>query len=180
MAELKVTITEEERKICEDFASKSVSTNIKEYERRNQSNVGKVELDISIGKMAEIGVYKILNKAKLKCSYPDFEIYDKYHKTFDADLTIDKYDIHVKSQLLSQSKSFGESWLFQKNDKLTYIPTERDVICLCIVSSNEVIIKKILLANNLTGLYGIPKSPKLKDNKHALYYKDIENLKFKI
>jgi hypothetical protein len=151
-----------------------------EYKRRNQGDVNKVMFDITVGKMAEIGVYKIMKKNNFNCSYPDFNIYDKYHKTFDADLIIDKYDIHVKSQHILQSKNFGESWLFQKTDTLTYKPSERDVICLCIVSSGEVIIKKMLLANNIVDMYGRPKSPKLKDNKHALYLSDIKEIKFAV
>lgn len=178
MGELRISITEQERKLCEDFASKSVSTSIDEYKRRNQDNISKVKFDITVGKIAEIGVYKIMKNANFVCTYPDFNIYDKYHKTFDADLTMNKYDIHVKSQHITQSKNFGESWLFQKSDKLTYTPTERDVICLCIVSSSEVIIKKMLLAKNLVDVYGEPKSPKLRENKHALYYRDVQDLKF--
>ena len=47
-------------KLCEHFAEKCCLTNLDEYSRRNQSNIIKIKKDISVGKIAEFGVFFIL------------------------------------------------------------------------------------------------------------------------
>ena len=97
--------------------------------------------------MGEIGVYNYLTKEKQwLCKYPDFKIYSKENKNFDSDICSDKYNIHVKSQSLNSAEKFGESWQFQKKDKLTYNPEKNDLIFLTIISEKIVEIKKIVLA----------------------------------
>jgi hypothetical protein len=157
---------------CVQFAHDSIETNLDEYSRRNQNRVHKILNDIIIGKVAEFGVYKYLSQ-KHKLEEPDLKIYDKNNKSFDADLKIVGYDIHVKSQSIEQAEKYGVSWSFQKEDQLTTNPTKKDVIFLCLVNDLEVIILNYGKASKYKGLYGEPIKESLKFSKKVLYFEKI-------
>jgi len=57
-----IKLSEADIKICEEFSNKVFSTNIDEYKRRNQNDIPKIKRDIKLGKIAEIGVYKMFTE----------------------------------------------------------------------------------------------------------------------
>lgn len=174
MSSIKVNIGNIEYNRCVEFADLCYNTNKDEYARRNQFDRSKIINDIIIGKLGEIAVYHYLcKKRNIECEYPDFEIYSKEYKSFDSDIRCEKYNIHVKSQNISSAEKFGDSWQFQKKDKLTFDPEPNDLICLTTVCNNIVEIKKIVYAKDIVDKYKEPVLEKLRTTKTTLYLKDI-------
>jgi hypothetical protein len=159
--------------VAKKFAIESVDTNYDEYSRRNQFDKDKIIFDITTGKIAEYGVCLFLKKMNIGVTKPDIKIYDKNNKSFDADLKTEKYNIHIKSQDYNQSIKFGESWMFQKRDKLTTSPSENDLIAFCIVKGNQVYLKKMIQAIKILDKYKAPKKESLRDSKVTIYYDDL-------
>ena len=120
-------------KRCEVFGEFSAESSADEYARRNQHSLDKIKLDIYRGKVAEFMVYDYLTSKGNRTNLPDLEIYDRYQKSFDADLTSEGHDIHVKSHVINPS--FPVSWVFQKRDKLTKGDSE-DFLCLVVMDDN--------------------------------------------
>ena len=114
--------------ICHKFAEQSAASSTDEYARRNQHSLDKIKLDIFRGKVAEFQVWQHLVNRAREVAQPDVAIYDRYHKTFDADLVCNGQNLHVKSHM--RNANFPVSWVFQKRDKLTYAPSEDDWLCL--------------------------------------------------
>lgn len=169
-----IIVDNEYIKICNDFVEKSHQTNITHYAKRKQNDTNKIKHDIYCGKLAEFAVYQYLSKSS-DLTKPDVQVYESYHKSFDADLIIDyRHNLHVKSQHIHSASSFGMSWNFQKEDLLTVSPTDNDFICLCIVhSENKVTIMAMKKATNLVTFYRDPVLEKLKGIKKVLYYSDL-------
>lgn len=113
---------------CHKFAEQSAASSMDEYARRNQHSIAKIKLDIFRGKVAEFQVWQHLVDRARDIIPPDVAIYDKYHKTFDADLVCNGQNLHVKSHM--RNPQFPVSWVFQKRDKLTYAPSDNDWLCL--------------------------------------------------
>jgi hypothetical protein len=135
-------ITEYQDKQCELFSNYSVSSSLDEYEKRNQFNKDKIINDIYNGKKAEFLVYNLLISRKKELNSPDLNIYEKYNKSYDADLVLNSYDaesvlkalnIHVKSH--NVNGIFPISWVFQKNDPL--LTEQKDNNFLALVVMNE-------------------------------------------
>jgi hypothetical protein len=170
---MNITITQEQYQKAYQFANNSVKTNEDEYAKRNQKNVTKIISDILIGKIAEYAVYNLLISKGKKCNEPDIAIYDRYSKSFDADLYSDGKKVHVKAQTLESAKAFGTSWSFQKQDVLTYKPSNDDYICLCQVNGLEVSILSFKQANYYLDMYKDPVLDKLKGIKKVIYMDSI-------
>jgi len=101
-------------KACNDFARKEIVTTERMRNKRGQFNREKMIYDNTIGKMGEWGVTFMFWNKEIDCSEPDMEIYEKHRKSYDADLTYNGKDLHVKSQCIMASQRYGTSWVFQK------------------------------------------------------------------
>src|ERR1035437_635792 len=115
----KFLITEDMIEKCTEFANNSVGTSTGQYSKRGQFNVEKIEKDIKIGKLGEFGVYNKLLELYPQLTSPDTNIYSKGNKNWDADLK-DRdagISIGVKTQSVEQGALYGESWVFQSEDK---------------------------------------------------------------
>lgn len=123
--------TEYQDVLCKTFSHYVLKSNTDEYAKRNQDDHSKVRLDIYHGKRAEYMVYNYFLSKNRNVSAPDIMIYDKSKKSYDADLTIDSINIHVKSTL--DDSEFPNSWVFQPNDPLVKCPTENDYLALCVL-----------------------------------------------
>jgi hypothetical protein len=99
---------------CYDFAKKEIVTTERMRNKRGQFNREKMIYDTTIGKMGEWSVTWLFWKNNIDCSEPDMEIYEKHRKSFDADLTYDGVDLHVKSQCEEAARRYGTSFVFQK------------------------------------------------------------------
>lgn len=156
-------------KRCEIFADFSVQSSVDEYARRNQNNIEKIKLDIYRGKVAEFMIYNYLVKKGKETTIPDLEIYDKYHKSFDADLVCEGRNLHVKSHFVNSN--FPVSWVFQKKDKITNKNTKNDYLCLVVMNKSWdswFYIEEPKLLD-----FKEPKKESLKASKVCIYEKDL-------
>lgn len=101
-------------KACNDFAQKEIVTTERMRNKRGQFNREKMVYDTTVGKMGEWAVTWLFWKNNIDCSEPDMEIYEKHRKSFDADLTYDGVELHVKSQCEEAARRYGTSFVFQK------------------------------------------------------------------
>ena len=175
---------------CTQFARSLVGGNLDAYTRRNQSNPAKIEKDIRNGKLGEEFAYQYLSSKLSHLTQPDYNIYDKSNKSWDADLKSDYIKIAVKSQNIDQSSIYGKSWIFQNREGQNYDVDKAIFQCqdenyyVVFVSLNtnqskqngmiEAIVKvKWLLDNNL---FREPVEQHLKTNKKAVYLEDLERI----
>jgi len=170
-----IKLTNQEIYEIQNFVEKS---EVNFYSTRNQFDVNKKKNDIKIGKCGEYIVYKYFNKKYPTITKPDFNIYEKYDKSWDYDLKTDKYNIHVKSQDYSSSKLFGISWIFEKSDKHIFQNYgDNDWVCFVLVNINNYTGKILKLVKIKTlhekNLFKSPKLNKLK-TKLAVYFSDLK------
>ena len=156
-------------KRCQLFADYSAGSSADEYARRNQIDLEKIKLDIYRGKVAEYMVYNYLVSRGKSVSMPDLEIYNKHHKSFDADLVSDGVNLHVKSHFVNPR--FPVSWVFQKQDKITTEKHSDDYLCLVVMTedwNNGLYIKQSKLVT-----FKEPKKESLKSSKVCVYESDL-------
>lgn len=184
------TISDNVLKRCSDFAKESVGTSADKYARRNQSNIAKITKDITIGKVGEEYVWKILSDIYPNLSTPDYNIYDKKQKNWDPDLKdIDSgLKIAVKCQDIQSEINYGRSWVFQYNsgkkfDCDTGVFEKHDNNhYVCFVSLNtpkrcgelQAIVKISWLHDN--NLFQPMKMKNLQGNKLAVYFDDLKKI----
>lgn len=143
--------------LCEQFAKNCVHTNLSKYKSRNQSNLKKIIQDIQIGKLGEFAVFYLLDG----CSIPDLKIYSAKNKKFSADLTTDKYNIHVKTQSSKSEEKFGTGWMFQKEDKIIKSSKDNDIfIGIVYIEALEACVIELICPVN-TLKFSAPKISKL-------------------
>lgn len=134
--------------------------------------------DIVIGALAEIGAYKLLRKYNIKVNKPDFTIHEK--KSFDADLTNGKKFFHVKGQGVSSALKYGESWLFQRSDKIVKAPMTNHYVIPCVVDEIRrcVYIYGIISTSALHNheCFGECRVPRFRHTKLALYRDFLANV----
>jgi len=150
---------------CRKFAEQSAASSMDEYARRNQHSIDKIKLDIFRGKVAEFQVWQHLVDRARDVVPPDMAIYDKYHKTFDADLVCNGQNLHVKSHM--RNPRFPVSWVFQKRDKLTYAPSDNDWLCLVTLEADFSGTLYIRHAKEVT--FEQPKKESLRASKVCVY-----------
>ena len=136
-------ITEYQDKQCELFSKYSVLSSLSEYKKRNQVDKDKIINDIYNGKKAEFLVYNFLISKKKELNSPDLNIYEKYNKSYDADLILKDVSIHVKSH--NVSGNFPISWVFQKKDPLLSELKDNNFLVLVVMNKeiNYMYLKKI-------------------------------------
>jgi hypothetical protein len=170
-----IKLSNSEIKKCEQFSHDVVHTNIDKYRERNQTDIDKIVNDIYVGKLCEYAVFKLLKSKNKSVNEPDLKVYSARRKSFSADLTDGKFQYHVKGMKQETAIRFGLSWSFQVEDKLVKFPTDNDVLVLCEIAGNDVDIKTIIKAKDLSELYTFPKLAKLKHIKRVLMWDDIYN-----
>ena len=116
-------ITEIEIKLINHYAEKHLESSFEYYRLRN-SNLSKSKAlaDIKLGKMAELGLYKILKAENKIVSKPDLEIYKSNQKSYAADLMAfdfkNVYHLHVKCISENFWARGIKSVLLERNDKI--------------------------------------------------------------
>jgi hypothetical protein len=161
-------ITEYQDKQCDLFSKYSYFSSLSEYKKRNQDNKEKIINDIYNGKKAEFLVYNFLVSEQKKISSPDLNIYEKYSKSYDADLHIKDISIHVKSH--SVNGSYPISWVFQKQDPLLSVIQEHNFLALVVMNeeTNYMYLKKV---SEVT--FREPLREYLKETKVCIYESDF-------
>ena len=110
---MKIKVSKYNYNKCVDFANKQLKTSKALYTYRGENKKEKIVYDIIVGKLAELAVTKFL-----KCSKPDFTIYERRKKSYSPDLRLGNLRIHVKGQSEESVKRYGHSWLFQRSDQI--------------------------------------------------------------
>jgi hypothetical protein len=167
-------------KKCIDF-SETVITDFYEI-RSGQCNEEKRKKDALIGKLGELAAFKALKNKINGLTEPDFNIYTTKEKSWDFDLKSLDYNIHVKSQDVEQGKKYGESWVFQLQDKHVFQNySDKDYVVFVSVNlkTRECFVRSMLSLFTLHNLqlFRPMKVFKLRNNKVAVYYEDIKNIK---
>jgi hypothetical protein len=172
-----------EKDIVEKVNNFADSINTDFYSTRGQSNTDKKKNDQQVGKLGEYGIYFYLKSQGFDVSEPDCKIYKAREKSWSPDLKVIDIsaDIHVKSQSFSSGERYGISWLFQKNDKHIFnTDTKNQYVAFVSVDNDECYVKNIVELQDLHNekLFKEPKLDYLKNNKVAVYFKDIQHLEF--
>ena len=188
MRSIKIGIKKGDLKIAEQFAIDRVEYSMRQYERRGQSNYDKIVHDIKIGALGEIAVYRLLKKFGFKTDEPDFNVYVKKDKSYDADFKDDNgFLFHCKSQSEESAKQYGRSYILQwggdghgHTDKLFRNCTHRDFLipCLVLLSTQEVEIFGCYKLETIfkKELVKMPKVKWLEYSKRAIYLEDLLKL----
>ena len=169
---MKISITDKERQVCNDFAEKrSESSGL--YQKRG----GFKEEDIISGAMGEIAVYKVLKKNGHILRKPDFEIYNVRGKSYEADLKSGSKHFHVKSQTTKSAEQYGKSWLCQRKDPLFSNSGYNHYLVTTVVDldKNEVEILGFFPMFSVIkkNLIGECKVPFFRETKVALYHEQL-------
>lgn len=175
-----IKISSQDYQTCVKF-SEDVDTQF--YETRKQLNDEKRKKDSLIGKLGEIGTFKALKDKLPNLTEPDFLIYKASEKSWDFDLKADGVNIHVKTQDVEQGKKYGESWVFQKQDKHIFKEySEFDYVAFVSIDlkTRECFIRSILPVS-LLHEKSLFKQMKLfhLSSKCAIYYDDIKDIESK-
>lgn len=182
---IRVTLPKEMKMICDEFSRSVITTTIEQYKKRNQSDVEKLIMDHSAGKLGEIAVHCYLKYIKISCSEPDFNIYTN-NKSFEADLHSMENKIHVKSQLTSQAQIFGTSWVFHHDtngskDPIFINMNGNEFIAFCeIMDDTKIIIhcipkSRFIVENQL---FDDPLSTKLIGKKKVVYLSKMMDTRY--
>lgn len=165
-----VTVPDILVKLCWQFADKVIDTNLDKYASRNQFSKSKIRADIAYGKIGEWGAYLILSEDNPLLSFPDMQVYNS-GKTFDSDLHDNVNRYHIKTQTEYSAKTYGNSWLFQKEDPLFKHATINDIVLGLQIDDvyNKVSVKIMSPFKDLK--FSAPKLAKL-NTKLALYLED--------
>lgn len=179
---IQICIEDDQFLKAHNFAEKCAETCIANYRRRGQGNLNKIITDIHTGKLLELGAYKLLKKIGVPVIFPDFTIYEKKGKSWDADLVAGKMKFHCKSQTEDSVKKYGMSWILQyggagrgHTDKLFHNQDENDFLIPGYISGRSAIICGIFSIRDImeNGLIGLPKLPQLYGSKRAIYWEDL-------
>lgn len=168
-------VTDYEDDACEKFMYLSNGQSLDYYKNiRNQDNPDKIKNDIYNGKKAEYMVFNKLNLSdKVCCTPPDTSFYPIGRKSWDPDLYVivgkKAHSVHVKSCLLDRY-SWGNSWVFTKDDPLFRTDSDNDYLALCVLSNN---INYMYLIKFKDAIFKEPQKEDKKDTKICIYEKDL-------
>jgi len=178
MNSVKIKINDRQKKRCVDFAeARAKDSGL--YEKRGAF---KIE-DLIAGAMGEIAVWKYLRaRGFSKVSKPDFAIYEKGSKSYDADIRANGKHIHVKSQTRESEKRYGPSWIMQRHDpclqKIQYnhylIPCVVDIGSNTIEIFGAIGLKQIIEGGHIGEL----RVPHLRATKVAIYFDTLKELDY--
>jgi hypothetical protein len=173
MSQLIIKLTDADFDIITEFAGKRCKDG-NFYKKRGNFKVD----DIIVGAAAEIGAFKALRRAGLNPSEPDFEIYSAAKKSFSPDLVARNKGFHVKGQKMSSAKTYGYSWILQKEDPIVNIPIPGHYFIFCTVDldAKTVYIHSCIPIYTIwrLELFGKLKIDYLNKTKVAIYLAELE------
>jgi len=178
MNSVKIKLNDRQKARCVAFAEARKGDKAL-YEKRGAF---KIE-DLIAGAMGEIAVWKYLRARGFSdVTKPDFTIYDKKDKSYDADIMANGKHIHVKSQTRESERRYGPSWIMQRHDpclkKIQY--NHYMVPCVVDIGSNTVeIFGAIGLKQIIEGGHiGELKVPWMRKTKVAIYMETLKELDY--
>ena len=172
---------------CREFAEASVDTSLKYYRwRSGKLDRDKLINDIFVGKMGEVGAYKLLNdEFGIEVAKPDFDVYEGRRKSFTADLTAHGVNFHCKTQSEESERRYGKSWLFQYSEEryggdrlFKQDLTNEFIIPMSLKSTNIVEIHAIIDIADIVryDMFDMPKLEWFKKTKRAVYWDKLKKL----
>lgn len=175
MRSVTIKLTDKQRAKAEAFAELRTQTDL--YQKRG----GFKREDILVGAMGELGAYKYFKKRGFThMAKPDFAIYDKKNKSFDADLKSGPRHFHVKAQSQVSIKRYGHSWLMQRYDPVLtkYKYNHYMVPCAVDLERNEVTLFGCISFKAIKdgGHISECKHPAFRASKIAIYLDSLLNL----
>ncbi len=174
--------------VCHEFALKRIGLSEALYRERGEDRTAKMVDDIVTGCLAEFGVYAYLVSKGYKPTKPDLSIHYNGQKSYGADLSFPLISAdymgnnvqntiycHVKSQSKASADAYGDSWLFQAEDKALALPSETAYSFLCTVDQLCITLRAVsymidILDNDLVSS---PKVQKYGYTKKAVYLEDL-------
>ena len=96
---------------AEKFAEQVIST--VDYSDSNQQNIDKIRQDHFISKIGEEAACAVFRHYAHFVSQPDYHIYRRQQKSWDADIQVNGVEVAVKTQRKTQAQKYGLSWTFQ-------------------------------------------------------------------
>ncbi len=144
--------------------------------------------DIATGKLGELAVSRMCRGYGLDVGRPDFEVYSRQKKSYDADLNGSGIRIHVKSQGADSASRYGISWILQygglsgtgHQDKLFRVRSPKDFLAPCLVKEKTVHIFGIIKVNKLfeNDMIDMPSNPWFAQTKRAIFFDKIKTLTY--
>jgi len=165
---------------CQAFAKQEYETTKEHRRRRNQSNGARIRIQVADGKMGELLAQRYLQSVGFHCTDPDFEIYTKAHKSFDADFYVNGHPTHCKAQNADSAYRYGLSWMFQKSgqgyghtDPAISTPTDKAVFVKVDHQKREGTVYGPFSMSNIIPKFRDPQLARLKGIKTCVYAEDL-------
>ena len=166
--------------LCHQYAKDELASTWEQKNKRNQFNKDAMIHQTTCGKIAEWACTLFFTDKPCTISDPDMKIYDKYQKSFDADLTVDGLDLHVKSQSTESAKRFGTSWMFQYNgrggghrDPLLGYANGLVAFCVVDFKKKQVTLEGVCEFAKIREKLREPVKASLKNTKRCIYLEDL-------
>ena len=168
---------------CQKFAKLEYETTKEHRRRRNQSNAARIRIQVADGKMGEMLAYRYFQRWGYDVTEPDFEIYQKAHKSFDADFHVNEHPMHCKSQSAESAARYGLSWMFQKGgsgyghtDPCLETPTDKAVFVKVDHRKRTGDVFGPFSMGDLIPKFRDPKLVRLKGTKTCIYGEALSNV----
>lgn len=168
---------------CQKFAKLEYETTKEHRRRRNQSNAARIRIQVADGKMGELLACHFLRGLGLEVTEPDFEIYEKAKKSFDADFYVNGHPMHCKSQNAESAARYGLSWMFQKGgmgyghtDPCLKTPTDKAVFVKVDHRKRTGEVFGPFSMGDLIPKFRDPKLARLKGIKTCIYAEDLADV----
>ncbi len=168
---------------CQKFAKLEYETTKEHRRRRNQSNVARIRIQVADGKMGELLAYRYFQRWGYDVTEPDFQIYQKAHKSFDADFYVNGHPMHCKSQNAESAARYGLSWTFQKGgngyghtDPCLETPTDKAVFVKVDHWRRTGEVFGPFSMGDLIPKFRDPQLARLKGVKTCIYVEDLEDV----
>lgn len=143
------------------------------YRDSRQFSSAKIEHDHFISKLGEEAVRLVFEKFGKKVKGPDYTIYQKKQKSWDADLVVEGVPLAVKTQGAEAAKKYGLSWTFQAGSERRDPMLGRDDAWVCFVALTSSYVATVYPPYQIKNLkFREPKLKKLKGSKLVVYAED--------
>jgi hypothetical protein len=150
------------------FARKVATTT--NYHDSRQFSSMKIEHDHFLSKLGEEAVRLVFEKFGKKVTGPDYTIYQKKQKSWEADLFVEGAPLAVKTQSAEAAKKYGLSWTFQAGRERRDPILEKRNAWVCFVGLESNSLARVFPPSQMKDLkFQEPKLEKLKGSKLVVY-----------
>lgn len=172
----RINITPDMLARAESFAEQVIKTiGARGYDDANQTNLEKIKTDHAVSKIGEEAVRNAFEQLGLPVMGPDYEIYERINKSWDADLKVAGVDVAVKTQTHSAALRFGLSWTFADGQyRRDPILNQPDAWVAFVLYNQRYLICTVYPPVRIRDLeFGEPKLERLKASKKVVYVESL-------